>query len=272
MCVLCRKEYVKNYKIKNKKKIQKSSQELYLRKRDSIILAYKNKPKVSRKPKSGLAYKCKTCSLDKISNEMLSASMCKLCKSDYDKVLYKKKRKVILKKNRKERALLKSSPGTFKCNKCLNIYSSKDMHTKTRCLLCKRVCKNLSHNKKIKTDIYYKIKCTVSASILQFLSKSGNTKGGKTFKHLPYTVQDLKDHIESNFEPWMSWGNWGLYRVDAWNDKDQSTWTWQIDHIIPHSSFNYTSLKDPLFVKCWALDNLRPLSSKENLLKSNKKV
>lgn len=32
----------------------------------------------------------------------------------------------------------------------------------------------------------------------------------------------------------------------------------------PHSLFNYSSSQDEDFRKCWALSNLRPLSSKQN--------
>ena len=34
----------------------------------------------------------------------------------------------------------------------------------------------------------------------------------------------------------------------------------------------YVSMKDDEFKKCWALDNLRPLSAKENLLKRDKVI
>lgn len=68
----------------------------------------------------------------------------------------------------------------------------------------------------------------------------------------------------------MNWNNWGRYNAETWDDNDPSTWTWQIDHIIPQSKLKYTSMDDENFKKCWALDNLRPLSSKENLEKGNK--
>lgn len=48
--------------------------------------------------------------------------------------------------------------------------------------------------------------------------------------------------------------------------------TWQIDHIIPQSKLPYFTLEDENFKKCWALENLRPLESFENLRKSNNVV
>ena len=46
--------------------------------------------------------------------------------------------------------------------------------------------------------------------------------------------------------------------------------TWQIDHIIPQSKLIYESLDDENFQKCWALENLKPLDTLENLKKGNK--
>lgn len=35
--------------------------------------------------------------------------------------------------------------------------------------------------------------------------------------------------------------------------------------------FKQSSMEDEEFKECWALDNLRPLSAKQNLLKSDRK-
>lgn len=95
------------------------------------------------------------------------------------------------------------------------------------------------------------------------------------FKYLGYTVQELRDHLEKQFKlpgnEWMSWNNWGRYRIKGWNDNNSSTWKWQLDHIIPHSKFNYSSMEDEDFKKCWALSNLRPYSAKQNLLDGNRR-
>ena len=73
-------------------------------------------------------------------------------------------------------------------------------------------------------------------------------------------------HLQSQFESWMNWDNYGKYNPKQWNDDDSSTWTWQIDHIIPASTFTYSSTQDEGFHTCWSLSNLRPLSSKQNYL------
>lgn len=82
------------------------------------------------------------------------------------------------------------------------------------------------------------------------------------FSSLSYTPVQLKDHIESLWEPWMSWDNYGKH--------DKTKPTWQIDHIIPQSKLPFNSFDDPNFQKCWTLENLRPLETMENKRKSNK--
>ena len=85
-------------------------------------------------------------------------------------------------------------------------------------------------------------------------------------KHLTYSINELVLHLEKQFEPWMNWKNRGKYDPKIWDDNDSSTWRWNVDHIIPRSTFKYTSMDCDEFKKCWALNNLRPLSAKQNIL------
>lgn len=73
---------------------------------------------------------------------------------------------------------------------------------------------------------------------------------------LPYTVNDLWAHLESQFEPWMTRENYGS--------------EWHVDHTIPVSAFNFDSTDDIDFHRCWDLSNLRPLAAEENLRKRDK--
>jgi len=121
--------------------------------------------------------------------------------------------------------------------------------------------------KRKSTDVNFKLKCNISSNINFYLKSNGFSKNRKsTIKYLSYSIEELKNHLEKQLEPWMNWDNYGKYSVKKWDDNDQSTWTWQIDHIIPHSTFKYTSMEDEEFKKCWALSNLRPLSSKQNFM------
>ena len=67
-------------------------------------------------------------------------------------------------------------------------------------------------------------------------------------------MEELRTHLENQFDDWMNWGNHGL---------------WHIDHIIPVASFDFTSMEDEDFKKCWALENLQPLKDTENMRKNH---
>lgn len=128
-------------------------------------------------------------------------------------------------------------------------------------------------NEARKNNPYKKIHHNVSGLIRITIQRNGSSKNGNSIiDHLGYTIQELKEHLEKQFEPWMSWENWGKYDTSVWDDNDQTTWTWQLDHIIPQSKLPYTNMKDENFKKCWSLDNLRPYSAKLNSIEgSNRK-
>jgi hypothetical protein len=116
-------------------------------------------------------------------------------------------------------------------------------------------------------DLLYRLRRRISWHIWSALNKLNSNKDEKScLNYLPYSIQELKNHLESLFEPWMNWNNYGSYKVDDWKDDDQSTWRWSIDHIIPQSHLLYSSMEDDNFQKCWALTNLRPYSSKQNTI------
>jgi hypothetical protein len=131
--------------------------------------------------------------------------------------------------------------------------------------------KNNWRKLKYKEVSSFRLESFVRRSVNLYI-KDKATKSYKLLENLPYTIQELKKHLESLFEPWMNWENYGVYRKLKWDDNDKSTWKWHIDHIIPQSKLPYNSLKDENFKKCWALENLRPLSAKENLIKGNKLI
>jgi hypothetical protein len=133
--------------------------------------------------------------------------------------------------------------------------------------------RNLNFQNRRQNDINFQLRQDVANSVRAAIKRNGSSKNGSSIKkHLPYTIEELKAHIESFFEPWMSWDNQGKYDPDTWNDLDDSTKTWQLDHIIPHSTFHYTSMEDQAFKDCWALSNLRPLSAKQNLLDGTSRI
>jgi hypothetical protein len=76
-------------------------------------------------------------------------------------------------------------------------------------------------------------------------------------KMLPYGSIELKRHLEGLFTKGMSWDNYG---------------DWHIDHVIPHSYFDYKTYDCDEFVKCWELSNLQPLWAIDNMIKGNRYV
>lgn len=109
--------------------------------------------------------------------------------------------------------------------------------------------------KKLKNNIHFKIKRNISNGIWCKLKRRGCKKNEETLKCLPYTIEQLKKHLEKLFKPGMSWDNYGK---------------WHIDHIVPDSSYNYISVTDKQFLQSWSLKNLQPLWAIDNIRKSNK--
>lgn len=121
--------------------------------------------------------------------------------------------------------------------------------------------------KKRKEDVGYRLRRNTMHAIMasirgcKFDAKTERLKKA-IFDHLPYTSDDLIKHIESKWESWMGWDNYGKY--------DPAKKTWQIDHIIPQSKLKFSSFDDENFRKLWDLSNLQPLETIANIKKSNR--
>lgn len=131
---------------------------------------------------------------------------------------------------------------------------------------------NLKLAKEKPKDSKFSIKRSFSLLLISKLKNKNIEKKNSTFDILGYSVEDLKVHIESLFEEWMTWENWGRYEIDSWKEDDKSTWKWNIDHIIPESLFNYKDINDNEFKECWSLKNLRPYSAKLNVLDGTSRI
>ena len=107
-------------------------------------------------------------------------------------------------------------------------------------------------NKQYTENTVYRLRIIISTSMMRSIKKNKTNK--RLYRYLGYTIEELKEHLEHQFEDWMNWDNLGL---TANKEKE----TWQIDHIIPVNTFNIKEIGDEEFRKCWALDNLRPLDS-----------
>ena len=102
-------------------------------------------------------------------------------------------------------------------------------------------------------DLNFKLRLNVRAHIHSALK--GNMKSDRTIRLLDCSIDDLRTHLEKQFQPGMTWSNYGLRG-------------WHIDHIIPLSHFDFT---DPEQQRCaWHYTNLQPLWAEDNIKKSNK--
>ena len=126
-----------------------------------------------------------------------------------------------------------------------------------------KLIRNEKHRERIKTDYLYKLKCNISTLIKMSFKSSRHIKNSKTNEILGCTIDEFKNYLESQFEPWMSWDNYG-------NPKDgifEPNKTWDIDHIIPTS---YAKTEDDI-IKLNHYTNLKPLCTYYNrFIKSNK--
>jgi len=125
--------------------------------------------------------------------------------------------------------------------------------------------RNAYERKKYKLNTKYKINIWLSRALGSDLKKRGSSKyRSSAWEFVDYTKNEFIKHIESLWEPWMNWDNHGK--------ASKERRTWNIDHIIPKSNFDYQLPNDYEVKKCWALENLRPLEAFENLRKSNKVI
>jgi len=195
-------------------------------------------------------------------------SYCKNCAKQYSKQYYDNNREKCLEKLKTKRQNNKE------------LYQEKDRqyyyNNKEFCLKKSKKWKDNNKDKireyrnqynkeryqKLKNDPIFKLRKNIRNSINKFLKKNLNRKSGSILKYLPYTIQELRNYLESKFENWMNWENYGSYECGRKK--------WHLDHIRPHSSFFYTSMEELDFKKCWALENLRPLEATENMSKQDK--
>jgi|15BtaG_2_1085339.scaffolds.fasta_scaffold14857_1 ribosomal protein L5 len=106
------------------------------------------------------------------------------------------------------------------------------------------------------TDPAFKLRNNVSIAVGVALRRQESSKlGDSTLKYLPYTIDELKRHLEGQFTAEMTWDNYGSY--------------WHLDHIIPQALLSYDSMEHTNFQKCWALSNLQPLPARENRSKGS---
>jgi hypothetical protein len=106
-----------------------------------------------------------------------------------------------------------------------------------------------------KKDINFKLRFRLRVRLHKALTR--NQKTGSTIQNLGCSIQELKEYLEKQFKPGMTWDNWSMNG-------------WHIDHIKPLDSFD---MSDPEQIKTAChYSNLQPLWAEDNRHKSNKPV
>lgn len=118
------------------------------------------------------------------------------------------------------------------------------------------------HRKRRQADPVHRIgqalRCSVYGGVVRYRR---GIKSGRTQELLGCSFEQLAKHLESLWQPGMSWENYGAYRIGG-------SMTWHIDHIRPLASFDLT---DPEQQKqCFHYTNLQPLWADENIAKSDR--
>jgi len=108
--------------------------------------------------------------------------------------------------------------------------------------------------KKYRTDLKFKLNSRMANTVKKALK--GNKQGRHWETLVGYTLEDLIKRLKKTMPKGYCWQDYLDGRL-------------HIDHIIPKSVFNYTKPEHPDFRRCWALDNLRLLPARENIIKSN---
>lgn len=235
---------------------------------------------------------CLKCTMEKDESEfsfrdkykIIRRNECRLCIKKYRAKYYERNRNIILENanqrycNNKDKIL--EGIRNYRSNNKLIISKFKKEYYKNNKELIRayqfknkiRIQNSVNKQRcgRRKNDPFYRLRTYVSNIVRSVLKTNKNNNG--TWKNISYTPQVLKEHLESRFEPWMNWQNHGRYVPNVWDDEDQSTWTWQLDHIIPQSDLPYSSMEDDNFKKCWDLENLRPLSSKQNIIEGSSRT
>jgi hypothetical protein len=192
---------------------------------------------INRKSKDGYTARCIKCQCRKriVSDEDLISKICNTCNI------------------RKEMSEFSKDKG---CR----------LGFKNKCKICYKICKNSYMREYIKNrlenDVLFRISKNIRTNIVNSFRKSGYKKNYKAYYILGCSFEEFKLHLESKFEDWMTWENYGKYNGEL-------NYGWDLDHIIPISS----AINEESVVKLNHFTNFQPLCSYINrYIKSNKLV
>jgi len=228
------KEYQKKWRENHKKEISEYAKEYY---------------KNHKKEKQEIIKICKSCNKEFIAkrrNTIFCSGKCGM------KEYYQKNKEEILEqvkeyqKNNEEK--IKVYQKEYQKNNEEKISIKAKEYNKNH----KKEANKRQNNRK-KTDINYRLACNLRSRLNEAIKN--NYKSGSAVRDLGCSIPQLREYLESKFQPGMTWDNW-------------SKCGWHIDHIIPLSKFNLENREELL--KAVYFTNLRPLWAKDNISKGDK--
>ena len=226
-------EYARKYYEANKAKVKEAQKKYYEANKEKIVELVKiyteeNKELVKQKHKE---YRENNKELIKIRDKNHHDT-----KFDQRKIDYQLNKELVKQKNKEYRENNKE------------LIKQKRIANKEKNYLLKK--------ERLKTDPLFKLRCRVSNIIYKSLKLKGFKKLTRSEVILGCSNIEFKQHIESLWEPWMNWDNYG-----NWNGiPTELNTAWDIDHIIPSS----TAITEEDVIRLNHYTNLQPLCSYHN--------
>ena len=208
--------------------------------------------------KDGKVYQCKTCIIERSKKHYMENREQKLeYQKEYSdknkeemKIKDKKRHKIYNEKNKEK---IKINNKEYKNNNKEKISKQNKKYREDNKEFIKN-SKKIYKQKQFENNPTYKLKHNIS-NLIRYAFKDKNfSKKSKTTDILGCTKEFFKEYIESKFEPWMNWDNYGKFKNCELN------YGWDIDHIEPIS--NAKTEEDIIRLNHYT--NLQPLCSYTN--------
>jgi len=211
--------------------------------------------------------KCRNCFKTKLVSEFRTRKIskdgyrnqCKECVRFKQKNYYIKN-----KENRKAKNKLWRLQNKNKLKKNMEKFNLMNPNYQKKYALENREKINERNKKRRDSNDFFKLKENIRTLIKNSITYKGVKKNQKSVKILGFSFEEFKLYLESKFESWMNWENYG-------NPKDgmlEPNKTWDIDHIIPLSSVK----TEEDVIKLNHYSNLQPLCSYYNRITKRAKI
>jgi hypothetical protein len=111
-----------------------------------------------------------------------------------------------------------------------------------------------ARKRRLESDLEFRMVHRLRTRLCAALRHYSKNKTTSVTNLVGCSMEELRAHIESQFQPGMTWDNWARFG-------------WHLDHVKPIASFDRPDHPD-----CWHYSNLQPLWWKDNLEKGARLV